>query len=295
MHRCFSSLHKTIKLCAGNDERKRNGFDQSLLCTMRHTASPVTCWIPFEPVHLGVFCEEAMKTPLWTILLLSLCVPGRSDCQGDCLTCALLLPQQQAFNTLVCLLECEAQASPAPTWDLCDRAVGSNSVALPPEEDAVSKRAEAETETVEPLAMVSMEDDGSVEFSEALERFRHAAQALGASYDQQPDSRLEEEVRQEQNVVAEEERDGSNDLDLSKRFGGFLKGRHGFRKLVGSGRSLQKRYGGFIGIRKSARKWNNQKRVSQLLRQYLSLTSRSGRSGRFNNLSIAGVRQKNEV
>lgn len=26
MHRCFSSLHKTIKLCAGNDERQRNGF-----------------------------------------------------------------------------------------------------------------------------------------------------------------------------------------------------------------------------------------------------------------------------
>lgn len=26
MHRCFSSLHKTIKLCAGNDERRRNGF-----------------------------------------------------------------------------------------------------------------------------------------------------------------------------------------------------------------------------------------------------------------------------
>ncbi|XP_036438540.1 prepronociceptin b isoform X1 [Colossoma macropomum] len=237
-----------------------------------------------------------MKTPLWTLLLLSLCVPGRSDCQGDCLTCALLLPQQQAFNTLqVCLLECEAQASPAPTWDLCNRAVGLNSAALPPEEDAVSKRAEDETEAVEPLAMVSMEDDGSVEFSEALERFRHAAQALGASYEQQPDSRMEEEVGQGRNVVAEDERDGSNDLDLSKRFGGFLKGRHGFRKLLGSGRSLQKRYGGFIGIRKSARKWNNQKRVSQLLRQYLSLTSRSGRSGRFNNLSIAGVRQKNEV
>lgn len=26
MHQCISSLHKTIKLCAGNDERRRNGF-----------------------------------------------------------------------------------------------------------------------------------------------------------------------------------------------------------------------------------------------------------------------------
>ncbi|KAI4877699.1 hypothetical protein NFI96_031895 [Prochilodus magdalenae] len=235
-----------------------------------------------------------MKTPLWTLLLLSLCVPGRSDCQGDCLTCALLLPQQQAFNTLqVCLLECEAQASPALNWDLCNGAVSMNSAALPPEEPAMSKRAEDEMEEAEPLAMLSVEDDGSVEFSEALERFRHAAQALGASYDPQPDSRMEEEVEQGRNMVAEEVHDGSNGLDLSKRFGGFLKGRHGFRKLVG--RSLQKRYGGFIGIRKSARKWNNQKRVSQLLRQYLSLSARSGRSGRFNNLSSSGVRQKNEV
>ncbi|XP_072537572.1 prepronociceptin b [Salminus brasiliensis] len=236
-----------------------------------------------------------MKTPLWTLLLLSLCVPGRSDCQGDCLTCGLLLPPQQAFSTLVCLLECEAQASPALTWDLCYHAVGLNSPALPPEEGAVSKRAEDEVDETEPLAMVSVEDGGSVEFSQALERFRHAAQALGSSYDPQLDSRMQEETEQGQSVDAEEDQDGANGIDLSKRFGGFLKGRHGFRKLVGSGRPLQKRYGGFIGIRKSARKWNNQKRVSQLLRQYLSLTSRSGRSGRFNNLSTAVVRQKNEV
>ncbi|XP_066533676.1 prepronociceptin b isoform X2 [Hoplias malabaricus] len=239
-----------------------------------------------------------MKTPLWTFLLLSLCVPGRSDCQGDCLTCALLLPEQQAFNTLVCLLECESQVSPALTWDLCYRMVGLKSAGLQSEESTVTKRTENEVEDMEPIGMVSVEDDGGMEFSEALERFRHAAQALGAPYKPQLDTRLEEEVEQGQNVVAEEEQDGSNGLDLSKRFGGFLKGRHGFRKLVGSGRPLQKRYGGFIGIRKSARKWNNQKRVSQLLRQYLSLTSRSGRSGRsgrFSNLSTVGVRQKSEV
>ncbi|ROL43449.1 Prepronociceptin [Anabarilius grahami] len=76
-----------------------------------------------------------------------------------------------------------------------------------------------------------------------------------------------------------------------------MKGRHGFRKLVSSGRPLQKRYGGFIGIRKSARKWNNQKRVSQLLRQYLSLTGRSGRSGRSGHISNLStrIRRQNEV
>ncbi|CAG03094.1 unnamed protein product, partial [Tetraodon nigroviridis] len=62
---------------------------------------------------------------------------------------------------------------------------------------------------------------------------------------------------------------------LSKRFGGFVKGRHGYRKLAYPGRSYQKRYGGFVGIRKSARKWNNQKRFSEFLKQYLGMSART--------------------
>uniref|UniRef100_A0A8C4JXT5 PNOC protein n=1 Tax=Dromaius novaehollandiae TaxID=8790 RepID=A0A8C4JXT5_DRONO len=40
-------------------------------------------------------------------------------------------------------------------------------------------------------------------------------------------------------------------------------------------RGVQKRYGGFIGVRKSARKWNNQKRFSEFLKQYLGMSPRS--------------------
>ncbi|XP_030628773.1 prepronociceptin b [Chanos chanos] len=240
-----------------------------------------------------------MKTALWTLLLLCLCVEGHCDCQGDCLACGLLLPEQQAFNTLVCLLECESQTSPSLAWDLCNQAVSLKQVPPLPQEEATSKR----SGDVQPLATVSFEDeDGGLEYSEALERFRHAAQALesqqsadeqtsnrlGTPYDSEIGSRIEKEG---DGVDEREESDGEAAINLAKRFGGFMRGRHGFRKLVGSGRPLQKRYGGFIGIRKSARKWNNQKRVSQLLRQYLSLT---GRTGRFTNLS-AGIRRQSEV
>ncbi|XP_067273882.1 prepronociceptin b [Pseudorasbora parva] len=238
-----------------------------------------------------------MKTPFWTLLLLCLCSSGHSDCQGDCLTCGLILPEHQAFNTLLCILECEARASPALTWDLCYQAVGLNQLPLPLQEEETSKRSDDEAE---PLATLSIENDNGVEYTEALERFRHAAQALrsqkpseeeklGISYD--PD--LDPETEEDQDAVGEE-KSGEAAVSVSKRFGGFMKGRHGFRKLVSSGRPLQKRYGGFIGIRKSARKWNNQKRVSQLLRQYLSLTGRSGRSGHVSNLS-ARIRRQNEV
>ncbi|XP_026871737.2 prepronociceptin b isoform X1 [Electrophorus electricus] len=241
-----------------------------------------------------------MKAPLWSVLFLSLCASSRSDCQADCLTCSLLLSQHQAFSTLVCLLECQAQPLQSLTWDLCFRAVGLN----PPTEGALQKRS-AEEGIEEPA-----HDDGGVDDSEVLERFRHAAQALagqqtsdeapgserlGLRYGLELDSGMEEEDEEEEEQGgaypdAGAELGTDSALDLSKRFGGFVKGRHGFRKLVSSGRHLQKRYGGFIGIRKSARKWNNQKRVSQLLRQYLSLTSRSGR---YNKPGPAALRQKN--
>lgn len=109
----------------------------------------------------------------------------------------------------------------------------------------------------------------------------------------------ERKLREERNVESDsqlerDEDDTSETITLSKRFGGFQRGRHGYRKLIGSPmRPLQKRYGGFIGVRKSARKWNSQKRVNQLLRQYLGM--RSSRSGRFNNIPVTRVWRQNKL
>ncbi|NXX28155.1 PNOC protein, partial [Nicator chloris] len=53
-------------------------------------------------------------------------------------------------------------------------------------------------------------------------------------------------------------------------------------RRLGAGRAakgVQKRYGGFIGVRKSARKWNNQKRFSEFLKQYLGMAPRSSEYG----------------
>ncbi|XP_052379299.1 prepronociceptin-like [Oncorhynchus keta] len=232
-----------------------------------------------------------MKWSLWSLLLLvvRLCSPGRSDCQGDCLACGLLLPlpnpqtQQQTFNTLVCLLECEGHVSTALTWELCQRAILPHYL-LPPDGGAVSKRAAEELN----LGPVHLESDGQLLYSAAMEHYQQdredqedrALEQRDAQYDSSPLGSNEEE-----DSLDEEE---EATVQLTKRFGGFLKGHHGYRKFIGGpvGRPLQKRLGGFIGIRKSARKWNNQKRVSQLLRQYLGMTSSSipGRGvGRFNN------------
>ncbi|CAJ1077206.1 prepronociceptin b [Xyrichtys novacula] len=265
-----------------------------------------------------------MKIPLWflVVLLASLFTPGRSDCQGECVACGLLLQQQQqlqqAFNTMVCLLECEGHVASSFTWKLCSQAVKLSRHPTNSEGDAVFKRTGGELE----LTSVDLNSDSELLQSAVAERFQEGAQDEETPFEQrsvQYDSSLLESSEEGEGLqgldltLADEERkpreerhaggdslpEVSEDADpeavtLSKRFGGFQRGRHGYRKLIGSPmRPLQKRYGGFIGVRKSARKWNNQKRVNQLLRQYLGM--RSSRSGRFNNLPVTRVWRQNKL
>ncbi|XP_009465713.1 PREDICTED: prepronociceptin [Nipponia nippon] len=77
--------------------------------------------------------------------------------------------------------------------------------------------------------------------------------------------------------------------DISRRLGGFPRGTRGSRPAP-MARGVQKRYGGFIGVRKSARKWNNQKRFSEFLKQYLGMSPRSS------EYDIAGgISEHNEI
>ncbi|XP_077094315.1 prepronociceptin [Siphateles boraxobius] len=238
-----------------------------------------------------------MKTPLWTLLLLGLCNPAWCDCQKDCLFCSQKLPNEYAFNNLVCLVECHGKLSPGDSWEMCRRTIveqkpkASLSVG-----GAMLKRADEEVDTSLPVD----QDDG--EFSETLQRFDHLTRALEMD-DQDRDMQLSKKYKFLQLQSAqesEEERDGDNEMEgdeeekaaihLIKRFGGFLKNKYGYRKFMDPGRSLQKRYGGFIGVRKSARKWNNQKRFSEFLKQYLGMSTRASE---FNSMS-ADVTQQNE-
>lgn len=203
------------------------------------------------------------------------------------------------------------------TWEVCKRAVKLSQYPSLPEGGALSKRTGEQLE----LTSFDLDSDGALLLSAAAERFQDGDQSEGsfkqrsAQYDssllgsdeageglQGLDLSLEDEekkVRDERDALRDSQPEGDEDEDseatrLSKRFGGFLRGRHGYRKLIGSpARPLQKRYGGFIGIRKSARKWNSQKRVNQLLRQYLGM--RSSRSGRLSSVPATSVWRQNQL
>lgn len=95
-----------------------------------------SCWPLFQTlllyllgscVSLPVWLCWEMKIPLWYLVVLLACLftPGRSDCQGECVACGLLLQQQQlqqAFNTMVsvwtcvCACRCESLVIRASAW-----------------------------------------------------------------------------------------------------------------------------------------------------------------------------------
>uniref|UniRef100_A0A8D2ZND9 Prepronociceptin b n=1 Tax=Scophthalmus maximus TaxID=52904 RepID=A0A8D2ZND9_SCOMX len=226
------------------------------------------------------------------------------------------LAQTKVGHLEVCLLECEGRVSASLTWEVCERAVKLSHHPLFPE-GALLKRAgegleltsldlNSDSELLRPAAAGHFEEgDGdqmpleqrSVRYdSSLLESSEEAGGLRGLNL-----NLVDEEMkpREERNVETDSQLEGDEDdsseaVTLSKRFGGFQRGRHGYRKLIGSPmRPLQKRYGGFIGVRKSARKWNSQKRVNQLLRQYLGM--RSSRSGRFNSVPVTRVWRQNKL
>ncbi|XP_065104906.1 prepronociceptin [Paramisgurnus dabryanus] len=236
-----------------------------------------------------------MKTPLWTLLLLGLCNPVWCDCQRDCHFCSQMLPKEYAFNNLVCLLECNGNLSPGHTWEMCRRTIlEPHPKASFPVGGAMLKRAEEAADVSLPL------NENDDQYSETLQRFDHITRAVGPQ-DQDQDRNMQMSkkykfLQVQSTQESKEEQDGDNEMQskeeegihLIKRFGGFLKNKYGYRKFMDPGRPLQKRYGSFIGVRKSARKWNNQKRFSEFLKQYLGM---SARANEFNGMSAEFTEQ----
>lgn len=192
------------------------------------------------------------------------------------------------------MVECRSRVSLGLTWDRCQIALEEETQGSLSIENSMSKRAEEEVETVLPMG----QSDGGLPYSGTLQRFDHVARALGLDELNQENQisqfrvAVQPQPAQEEHDTADWELKSdqeSEPVNLTKRFGGFLKSKYGYRKFMDPGRSIQKRYGGFIGVRKSARKWNNQKRFSEFLKQYLGMTTRASE---FNSVSTDITQQK---
>lgn len=159
----------------------------------------------------------------------------------------------------VCILECEGEAVPRATWELC--AAASRAAPRPRDlQDAGDPWHGA-------VAAVPAVPASPLQVSELLRRREaedEGVEPAPGAFPQPPE-------------------------DISRRLDGFPRGTHGSRPAP-TARGVQKRYGGFIGVRKSARKWNNQKRFSEFLKQYLGMSPRSS------EYDIAGgISEHNEI
>ncbi|NWH70480.1 PNOC protein, partial [Piaya cayana] len=182
-----------------------------------------------------------MRAVLWDLLLLCLFARARGDCRGDCLHCDRQL-YRDSFDVLICILECEGEAVPRATWERC--AAAARAAPRPRElQDAGDPWHDTAVVPVMPLQV------GELLRRRETEEEEEGVEASPDAFPQPPE-------------------------DISRRLGGFPRGTRGSWPAP-TAKGVQKRYGGFIGVRKSARKWNNQKRFSEFLKQYLGMSPRS--------------------
>ncbi|XP_053105349.1 prepronociceptin [Hemicordylus capensis] len=215
-----------------------------------------------------------MRILLWSILSFCLLAHALSDCRRDCLNCHRhLYRHQDDFSLLICVMECEGRLVSSTTWELCSKA--SRKAPLPLVPDSL------EGALNQPLEM----------WEDGLLRGRGNLKHLGDLTGMVGFGKAEDEKRVSKGsspVHQLEAEDGTNNggqvpvgefqdqLDIPKGLGGFLSGPFSYGQIEEPGvQELQKRFGGFIGARKSARKWHNQKRFSEFLKQYLGMSPRS--------------------
>ncbi|XP_042300967.1 prepronociceptin isoform X2 [Sceloporus undulatus] len=223
-----------------------------------------------------------MRIFLWSVLLFCAFAYALSDCRKDCLSCHRhLYSQQDDFSLLICVMECEGRLFSRATWDLCNKATSGKASSLPLS-----------------FGILDDEDDRPLEFWNG--RFLRSRGSLQPSGDLTRVVDLskdegEKRVSKMSSLIRQPpvEEEGTSDGGRQDPLGDFLSRSFTYGQLADPGvQELQKRFGGFIGVRKSARKWHNQKRFSEFLKQYLGM---SPRSVEYDGLADNDLKEQNEI
>ncbi|XP_078237494.1 prepronociceptin isoform X1 [Pogona vitticeps] len=221
----------------------------------------------------GMFCWFApFTTPLDTMRILMCCMfsfgllaYALGDCRKDCLSCHRHLHgRQDDFSLLICVMECEGKLSSRATWGLCSKATSGRKASLPLGFESWEEEASPALE---------LWDGNLRRGKKSLRRFGDLTRVVDLSKAEEGNqvSKARGLIRQPE--AEEDTSHGSPDL-LGDFLGGSPFG-YGEQRADPGVQELQKRFGGFIGVRKSARKWHNQKRFSEFLKQYLGMSPRS--------------------
>ncbi|XP_075450995.1 prepronociceptin [Ascaphus truei] len=218
-----------------------------------------------------------MKALVWNVVLLCLLAHVLCDCQKDCVTCNKYLYQHDNFNTLVCIVECEGKIYSSTMWAVCKTVLVKSSIQLSVDSFEDFKPFNVE-ESQFATNFKRLGDLTKLVDLSKIEDEKRLSKLSGLIHEQGEEDTGIDGGQNTMGMTSEPDVYGDFPVPsnaMTKRFGGFLKGKYSYRKFMGPSKDLHKRYGGFIGVRKSARKWNNQKRFSEFLRQYLGMSTRS--------------------
>uniref|UniRef100_A0A8D0C0R2 Prepronociceptin n=1 Tax=Salvator merianae TaxID=96440 RepID=A0A8D0C0R2_SALMN len=213
-----------------------------------------------------------MRTLVRSILSFCLLAYVLSDCRRDCLACHRhLYSHQDDFSLLICVMECEGKLLSRATWGLCSRATnGKASLPLGLGEEAG-----------QPAEMWAAGPAGGRGHLKRLGDMNRMVERSKAE-DEKPASQTRGLIHQPEAEEGTSDggqaplRDFQDPFVVPNGIGGFLNDPFSYSQVAEPGvQELQKRFGGFIGVRKSARKWHNQKRFSEFLKQYLGMSPRS--------------------
>lgn len=187
----------------------------------------------------------------------------------------------------ICVMECEGTLLSSATWGLCRKI--TTKVSLPLALDRLEEAA------ARPLEVWDGSLRGKIRHLSDLTRAGDVSKAASEKRVTQVSGVLHHQAEAEDGAS-----DGSQTLQgdfqdqmaIPKRLD-FLTGPFRFEQMAAPEvQELQKRFGGFIGVRKSARKWHNQKRFSEFLKQYLGM---SPRSIDYDSFADDDLKEQNEI
>ncbi|ELK02323.1 Proenkephalin-A [Pteropus alecto] len=191
----------------------------------------------------------------------------QAECSQDCATCSYRLARPTDINPLACTLECEGKLPSLKTWETCRELLQLSKLELP-QGGASTLRESSKQEESHLLAkkyggfmkryggfMKKMDELYPLEPEEEANEGEIFAKRYGGfmKKDVEEDDGLgnssdllKELLGTGDNRESSHHQEGSDDQEVSKRYGGFMRGLKRSPQLEDEAKELQKRYGGFM-------------------------------------------------
>ncbi|TEA10178.1 hypothetical protein DBR06_SOUSAS6210043 [Sousa chinensis] len=211
----------------------------------------------------------------------------RAECSQDCATCIYRLARPTDLNPLACTLECEGKLPSLKTWETCKGLLQLSKLELPPHGDSALGKQEDHRLLAKKYGGFMKRYGGFMKKMDELyplepEEEANGGEILGKRYGgfMKKDTEEDDSIANPSDLLKEllgegnqregaPHQEGRDDADVSKRYGGFMRGLKRSPQLEDEAKELQKRYGGFMRRVGRPEWWTDyQKRYGGFLKRF---------------------------